>query len=175
MKSFLTAFGMTLTIIILLNSCSISYQLNGASVDYNLVKTISISDFPNHTAFAPSLSATFSDALRNKYIRQTRLRLVDNNADLELEGEITGYNIKETAVRESSQASPPLASMSELSITVRVRYTNNKRPSDDLDQSFTAAQSFPNDVSIEEAQVQLIPKIIDDLVDLIYNATLGNW
>ncbi len=156
---------------ILLNSCSISYKFNGASVDYNLIKTISIQDFPNHARLVyPTLSATFSDALRNKYIRQTRLKIVDNNADLELEGEITGYEVKGLAVKENSYAS-----MTELSVTVKVRYTNNKRPTDDLEQSFTSSKPFSNDQTLDQVQDQLIPEIIEDLVDQIYNATLGNW
>jgi len=156
---------------LIINSCSISYQFNGASVDYNVVKTISIQDFPNHAQLVvPTLSATFSDALRNKYIRQTRLRIVDNNADLELEGEITGYDVKGLAVREDA-----FASMTELSITVKVRYTNNKKPSDDLQQSFTSSQPFSNTSTLDQVQDELITKIVDDLIDKIYNATLGNW
>ena len=157
---------------LLINSCSISYKFNGASVDYNLIKTISVQDFPNYARLVyPTLSATFSDALRNKYIRQTRLKIVDNNADLELEGEITGYDVKGLAVKEDSYAS-----MTELSISVKVRYTNNKRPADDLNnQSFTSSRPFSNTQTLDQVQDQLIPEIVDDLIDQIYNATLGNW
>ena len=172
MRRFLMAVGMTLTITILLNSCSIRYQLDGASVDYNLIKTISIQDFPNYaTLVNPVLSAQFSDALRNKYIRQTRLKIVESSADLELEGEITGYNIKGMAVKEDA-----FASMTELSVTVKIRYVNNKRPSDDIkDQSFTASKPFSNTETLDQVEDQLVTEIIDDLVDQIYNATLGNW
>jgi len=170
MKRFLTAFGMTLCLLII-NSCSISYKFNGASVDYNLVKTISVQDFPNYAKLVyPTLSATFSDALRNKFIRQTRLKMVNNNADLEIEGEITGYDVKGLAVKPDAYAS-----MTELSVTVKVRYTNNKRPSDDLEQSFTSSQPFSNTQTLDQVQDELIPQIIDDLVDQIFNTTLGNW
>ncbi|MCL2650797.1 MAG: LPS assembly lipoprotein LptE [Candidatus Azobacteroides sp.] len=163
---FILLFGL------LISSCSISYQFNGASVDYNIVKTISIQDFPNQAQLVvPTLSATFSDALRNKFTRQTRLRTVNSNADLELEGEITDYGVKNLAVRGEDA----LATMAELSVTVKVRYTNNKRPSDDLQQSFTSSQSFSQTLTIDQVQDELITKIVDDLVDQIYNATLGNW
>jgi len=165
MTSLLCLFG------ILINSCSISYKFNGATVDYNVVKTISVQDFPNYaTLVYPTLSATFSDALRNKFIRQTRLRMVNNNADLEIEGEITQYGMKGLAVKEDA-----FASMTELSVTVKVRYTNNKRPSDNLEQSFTSSQPFSNTLTIDQVQDELITKIVDDLVDQIFNATLGSW
>ncbi len=156
---------------LVLNACSISYKFNGASVDYNLVKTISIKDFPNQaTLVNPTLSAIFSDALRNKYIRQTKLKMVENNADLELEGEITGYNVRGMAVKEDAYAS-----MTELSITVKVRYINNKKQGDDIDQSFTSSRPFSNSSTLEQVQDQLVPEIVDDLVDQIYTTTLGNW
>ena len=165
-KTFLVIF-----IVLFFNSCSVSYKFDGASVDYNVVKTISIQDFPNQARLVyPTLSATFSDALRNKYVRQTRLKIVDNNADLELEGEITAYDVKGLAVKDNAYAS-----MTELSITVKVRYANNKKPSDDLEQSFTSSRPFPNTQALDQVQDQLIPEIVDDLIDQIYNTTLGNW
>lgn len=164
--AFLLLFGLTI------NSCSVSYQFNGASVDYNIVKTISIQDFPNHAQLVyPTLSASFSDALRNKFIRQTRLRIVDNNADLELEGEITGYEIKGIAAKADQ-----FDSMTELIVTVRVRYINNQNPDDDLQQSFTSNRQFDNSMgSLDQMENELVTDIIEDLVDQIYNATLGNW
>jgi len=160
-----------LCLCILITSCSVSYKFDGASVDYNTVKTISIQDFPNHASLVyPTLSPTFSDALRNKYVRQTRLKIVDNNADLELEGEITAYDVKGLAVKADAYAS-----MTELSITVKVRYVNNKKQGDDLNQSFTSSRPFSNTQTLDQVQDQLIPEIIDDLIDQIYNATLGNW
>ncbi len=171
MKIHLKKILFLLPLVVLMTSCSISYKFNGASVNYDLVKTISIKDFPNQaTLVYPTLSATFSDALRNKYTRQTRLKTVENNADLEIEGEITGYDVRGMAVKENAYAS-----MTELSITVKVRYTNNKKPDEDLEQSFTSSRPFSNTSTLEQVQDQLIPEIVDDLVDQIYNATLGNW
>ena len=156
---------------ILINSCSVSYKFDGASVDYNTVKTISIQDFPNHAKLIyPTLSSSFSDALRNKYIRQTRLKIVNDNADLELEGEITAYDVKGLAVKADAYAS-----MTELSISIKIRYVNNKKQGDDLDQSFTSSRPFSNTQTLDQVQDQLIPEIIEDLIDQIYNATLGKW
>ena len=32
-----------------------------------------------------------------------------------------------------------------------------------------------NTQTLDQVQDQLIPEIVDDLIDQIYNATLGNW
>ena len=79
---------------LIVTACSISYKFNGASIDYTKVKTITIKDFPNQAPLVyPPLSQKFTEALKDIYIRQTRLQLVNSNGDLDLEGEITGYDL----------------------------------------------------------------------------------
>ena len=108
----------------LLVSCSISYKFNGASIDYTKVKTISIKDFPNQASLVyPVLSQMFTDKLKDIYIRQTRLEMVKDNGDLDIEGEIIGYELAAMAVKEDAYAS-----RTKLTITVRVRYTNQSKP-----------------------------------------------
>ena len=91
---------------LVLTACSISYKFNGASIDYTKVKTITIKDFPNQAPLVyPQLSQEFTEALKDIYIRQTRLQLVNDNGDLELEGEITGYQLTPMAVKEDAWSS----------------------------------------------------------------------
>ena len=81
-------------IILLLSSCTISYKFNGASINYNLIKTISVSDFPIRAALVyPPLSEVFTNSLKDAYTQQTALQMVDVNGDLQVEGEITGYDL----------------------------------------------------------------------------------
>ncbi|GBU07122.1 hypothetical protein AwDysgo_04530 [Bacteroidales bacterium] len=156
---------------LILLSCSVSYKFNGASVDYNLVKTMTIDLFPNQAEVVyPSLSQTFTDGLKNKFITQTRLRMQPNNGDLHLEGEITSYQLTQSAVKDDG-----FSSQNRLTISVKLRYTNNKKPTDDLDQSFSGYREFPSTELLESVQDRLIREIVEDLADEIYNATLGNW
>ena len=108
---------------LIVTACSISYKFNGASIDYTKVKTITIKDFPNQAPLVyPPLSQKFTEALKDIYIRQTRLQLVGSNGDLDLEGEITGYDLTPMAVKEDAYAS-----QTKLTITVRVRYAIRMR------------------------------------------------
>ena len=90
-----------------LSGCRISYKFNGAAIDYNVYKTISIGNFPIRAALVyPPLQQTFENALLDYVQRNTRLQVVDNvNADLQLEGEITGYTLTPQAVTE--KLTPP--------------------------------------------------------------------
>jgi hypothetical protein len=135
------------------------------------VKTISIKDFPNQADLVyPPLSQKFTEALRNKYISQTRLQMVETNADLELEGEIISYGVTDISVTIDG-----FASKTRLSVSIRVRYTNNKKPSDDLEQTFSSYREYENTYSLDQVEEQLATQMINDLTDEIFNATLGNW
>ena len=159
-------------LLFLLAGCSITYQFNGASVDYDLTKSISVQDFPNYADYVvPTLSQTFTQALRNRFINQTRLKMIDVNADLEVEGEIIGYRTDDMAVKADA-----LASETKLTITVKVRYRNTKKPDEDFEQSFSAYRSVDTSRgTLDAVENELITQIVEDLTDQIFNATLGNW
>ncbi|WP_293710248.1 LptE family protein [uncultured Parabacteroides sp.] len=156
---------------LVLTACSISYKFNGASIDYTKVKTITIKDFPNQAPLVyPQLSQEFTEALKDIYIRQTRLQLVNDNGDLELEGEITGYQLTPMAVKEDAWSS-----QTKLTITVRVRYSNRTNPDEDFEQTFSAYQEFDATRMLQDVEPEYVPLIIEEIVDQIYNATVANW
>ena len=155
-----------------LYSCSISYSFKNKSViDYTKVSSISIKDFPNLAShvYAP-LAQQFTEALRDKYTRQTKLRVVREGGDLDLEGEIAGYNFASMAVTDGAYAS-----QTRLTVSIRVRYTNNTNPDDFLEQTFSAYQEFPNTSLIDQVQDELCRLIIEEIVDAIFNETVAKW
>ena len=148
-----------------------SYKFNGAALDYNVYKTIFVSNFPIRAALVyPPLQQTFENELLDYISRNTRLRIVDTSADLQMEGEITGYSLSPQAVTEDAYASK-----TRLTITVRVKYTDNKQDGKDVDQSFSAYRDFDSSEMLTDVQDELCSQISKELVDLIFNATLGNW
>lgn len=152
-------------------SCRISYKFNGAALDYNVYKTIRVSQFPIRAALVyPPLQQLFENELLDYITRNTRLQVVDGASDLEMEGEITGYSLSPQAVTENA-----IASKTRLTITVRVKYTDTKNEKNDVDQTFSAYQDFDSSEMLTDVQDQLCQEITDQLVDLIFNATLGNW
>lgn len=157
---------------IVFQACSISYKFNGAALDYDVYKTIAISQFPIRAALVyPPLQQTFENQLNDMITRQTRLQVVDsNNTDLRLEGEITGYNLSPQAVNEDAYAS-----QTRLTITVRVKYIDNKKEGQDVDQTFSAYRDFSSNELLTDVQDELCTQISKELADLIFNATIGNW
>ena len=160
-----------LVLSVIMAGCTISYKFNGASIDYTKVKTISIKDFPNQAPLVyPPLSQQFTEGVKDIYVRQTRLSLVRDNGDLQLEGEITGYDLTPMAVKEDAYSSK-----TKLTITVKVRYTNRTNADEDFERSFSAYREFDSNVMLQDVQDQLCSEIIEELADQIYNSTVANW
>lgn len=153
-------------------ACLPRYTLNGASIDYNTYKTISFGEFPiRATLVYPPLQPMFENKMTDMIAQQTRLRVIDGqNADLRMEGEITNYQLSPQAVGEDAYAS-----QTRLTVSVRVKYINNKNQSLSKDLSFSAYRDFSSSELLVDVQDELCNQICKDLADLIFNATLGDW
>ena len=152
-------------------SCSISYKFNQSSIDYTKISSISIKDFPNiaQLVYAP-LAQQFTEALKDKYTRQTKLRVLRDGGDLDLEGEITGYNFTPLAAGDNMYAS-----QTRLTITVRVRFTNKADSEKDFEKTFSAKSEFDNARTIDQVQDELCDVIMKEIIDQIFNETVANW
>ena len=167
----LSGWLMVAIILPLMGGCVPSYKFNGSALNYDIYKTINISEFPIRAALVyPPLQQTFENKLLDTVTRQTRLQEVDGNSDLEMTGEITGYSLSPQSVGEDAYATE-----TRLTITVRVKYTDTKNSANDVDQSFSAYRQFSSSMMLTDVQDDLCNEICDELVDLIFNATLGNW
>lgn len=159
------------TFVLLLSSCSISYKFNGANINYQTTHSISIADFPNNAAMVnPTLSNNLTEGIRDLYQRQTRLQVLRKGGDLELEGEITGYDISQGAIGSDSYATE-----SKLTITVMVHFTNNIYPEESFDKAFSAYQTFDSSRLLTDVQDELCAIIIKEIAENIYNDTVAKW
>lgn len=153
----------------LVSSCGI-YSFTGTSIQAD-VNTITI-PYVEYKALRvnPSLSSELTDALQDKFRKLTRLEQVDMDGDLELVCEITGYDVKATAVTADEQAA-----QNRLTVTVKVEFTNRKYPEDDVSKSFSAYEDFDATMSLDAVEGTLCETIIEKLVEDIFNATVAQW
>lgn len=164
---------LTLVVVLIITSCSFSYKFDGGTINYELTKTITIHEFPNRAAMVnPMLSQILDQQLNNRFIEQTRLNPVASNGDVEISGEITQYSTQDLGVKEDTYAS-----MTKLTISIRVDYENKKEPDQDLSaQTFTAYREFDSTSTLlSDVEDELCRQICEELVDMIYNSTVANW
>lgn len=159
-------------LVCVVTACSISYKFNGASINYDIVKTISFANFPNRSAafvWGP-MESMFNTELQDRYMRQTKLKQVRSGGDLELSGEITNYDAYNKGV-----GSDGYSTMAELKMTVNVRFTNNSNHTEDFEQQYSASQEYNSSSSLSSVQEELVTQMIEDIVDQIFNDTVANW
>lgn len=156
---------------VLLAACTISYKLNSSSIDYSVMKTITLETFTNRAAYQWSpMASMFNNSLSDIYVRQTKLRQVKRDGDLVLSGEITSYDQTNKSISADGYAA-----MVQLKMTVKVIYKNNKNSAENFERSFSAAREYDSSQQLSAVQEELVQQMIDEIVDQIFNATVANW
>jgi hypothetical protein len=160
-----------LVIMIAFNSCSI--KLNGESIPPEM-KTISVQFFENNAQLVvPYLSQQFTEDLKSRIRSQTRLSLKQNDADANIEGRITNYDISPVSLTDNTRLT---AGSNRLTITVSAKYTNNLNPKQSFEESFTRYKEFAlNGQSLQNLEPQLIKDINVMLTEDIFNRAFAQW
>ena len=155
-----------------LNSCRItSISLNGSSINYALVKSISVEKFPITCAYvwAP-MEGMFYNSLSDAYSNKTKLQVIQRNGDMQLAGEITEY-----AQLNKSISSDGYSAQTQLKMTVNVRFVNSSNHDEDFEKTFSSTAEYDSSQQLNAVQEELVQQMIDDIVDQIFNATVANW
>ncbi|QRX64974.1 LptE family protein [Dysgonomonadaceae bacterium zrk40] len=156
---------------VMASSCRISYSFRTTSIDYELTKTLMIAHFVNQAPLVyPPLEQRFNEEMKDMFTRNTRLQLVNQNGDMEIEGEIVGYELTPLAVQEDA-----FASETKLTMTVRMRFRNNKTDAPQIEERISANRTFSSNTVFDSVQDQLMGELIEEIVDQIFNATMANW
>lgn len=159
----------TALLVVLVSSCGI-YSFTGTSIQPD-VYSITINYFEYKALRVnPSLSNDLTEAMKDKFRKLTRLEQVDMDGDLELTGEITGYDVKPQAV-----TSDEVAAQNRLTVTVKVAFTNRKYPEDDFDKSFSAYADYDSMQSLDAVEAGLCEEIIEKIVEDVFNASVAQW
>ena len=165
MKKFLLCIIIALAAV----SCGI-YSFTGTNIQPD-VKTITI-PLVEYKALRvnPSLANDLTEALQDKFRKLTSLEQVEEDGDLELVCEVTGYDIKAQAVTANE-----VAAQNRLTVTVKIEFTNRKYPEDDVSQSFSAYEDYPSENYLDAVEAGLCETIIEKIVEDIFNATVAQW
>lgn len=157
---------------LVLGACSIDfYKFNGASIDYTKTKTIQIDNFPIRSAYVWSpMQSIFQNRLTDIFAQQTKLRQVKRGGDLQLAGEIVGFDQFNKGI-----SSDGYSSQVQLKMTVNVRFTNNVNHKEDFEKQFSATAEYPATQQLVSVQEELVTQMTKDITDQIFNATVANW
>jgi hypothetical protein len=147
-----------------------AYSFTGATTNAD---TIQVGFFRNEaTLVEPTLSQRFTPELQDLFLRQTNLTLENNpNADLRLEGEITGYR-----VNPMSATAQQTAAQNRLTVTINVRFFNKLDEEKDFEKSFSFYSDFDANQQLAGATLEAaLDEILERILQDIFNAALGDW
>lgn len=155
---------------LLLSGCRMSVSLTGGTVDPR-AKTVAIATFPNNASLVnPTLSQTFTTALKDKVQGQTPLTIVDENGDYEIEGEITDYSVNPVAIQGNDTPA-----QNRLTITVKVRFYNKYNEELNFEQNFSRYADYYSSQNLSSVETALVTEITDALTEDIFNKAFVNW
>jgi hypothetical protein len=148
------------------------YSFTGADINYSTTKTVQVNYFRNNAPqVEPGIDRDFTQKLQDLLLNQTSLDLVNNNADLVFEGEITQfYTAPITATSNST------AAQNRLTIAVNVRFFNTKEPLKDFEQPFSFYYDYTGtSLLVGSALDAAVDIIFERITQDIFNKSLANW
>ncbi len=163
------------TILILLlaaflcDGCGI-YSFSGTSIQPD-VKSITIEPVENKAMKVnPSLASTLFEQMCDKYKKLTKLEQVEEEGDLNVKATIESYQVSAAAVTANE-----VAALNRLTVTVKVKFVNEKHPEENFEKSFAAYEDYDSTNSLDAVEAQLCDTIVEKLIEDIFNATVANW
>ena len=143
--------------------------MSGASTEG--LATVSVDYFPNRADIVnPSLSQEFTEMLKDKFISQTRLEMVPAGGDIIFSGEVIGYSTDPAAITGNETAA-----LNRFTIEIKVKFTNQKDPTKDFESTFRHFSEYDSQNSLDAVEGDLVPEILEKIVEDIFNRALVNW
>jgi hypothetical protein len=168
-KLFNIQLAIVMIVATLFSSCGI-YSFKDAVIPEN-VKTIKIGFIENKARYVnPQLAPLLTDKLQQKIISQTKLtRTNSDDAHYQIYATITNYDPSQTVGVSERQAST-----NRLTVTVHVVL---KKTLDNKEQEFDVSRNFDfsANLSLSQAEAQLMEDIVRNISDDIFNQIFSNW
>jgi len=146
-----------------------NYSFSGASLSPE-IKTVSIDYFPNRSSLVnPVLSQAFTEALKDKFTSEAGLSLVSSNGDLEFSGAIINYKLSPVSIQQNE------AAMMRLTISIQVKFVNNKDDLQSFTQTFSDFSDYGVDQDFSSVENDLNTIIIKKITEKIFMKSAANW
>ena len=148
------------------------YSFTGVSIPDN-VSTIYIPFFPDNSGSGlADLSEQLNNALINRFVNQTRLRLVssEDQADIILSGSITGYSNQPFSVSGNQTAS---LNRVQVSVSATFLYTNDEQPL--WARQFSGQSEYDPGVDPLDGESVAASESMDRIAQNMFNDSVGRW
>ena len=168
-RRLLRILPLLLALVLTVSGCWL-YSFSGTSIQPD-VKTICIEPVENKAMKVnPSLANNLFEAMCDKYKKLTKLEQVSDGGDLYVLATIESYQVSAAVVTADE-----VAALNRLTVTVKVKFVNEKHQEDNFEKSFAAYEDYNSENSLDAVEGTLCDTIIEKIVEDIFNATVANW
>ena len=151
------------------------YSFNGTNIDPT-VRTISVATIQNNAPQGPAfLTQRFTEDLKDYFQRNTNLKLVPRDGDLQFEGNVVAFDFAPAAIQKVDGVDQ--AGSNILTVQVKIRFTNTKDDKQSFEQIFQSSDPFPGTQSISTitSDPNTVRRTTDKIVTDIFNKSVANW
>jgi hypothetical protein len=151
------------------SSCKYYNFTGTGKIDAN---TFQVNYFQNNAPLVePGIERTFTLELQEIIQGQTNLNLVSQGGDLVYEGEIVDYRITPMTATADQRAA-----QNRLTVTVMVRFTNNKKEDDNFEKRFSFFHDYPaNEQMAGSRLTTALDEIFERITQDVFNESLAKW
>lgn len=154
-------------LVVFLHSC---YSFKGINIPTN-VETYNIPFIEMTTPDAPpSINTDLQDKLILRINQESRLTFNEVSPDIILKTTLTRFFVESIGANAQNSVDA-----NQLSISVKVEFTDNKNEENSWTKSFTNNRQFPTGTSLLSVQDALVDEIFEDIVEDIFNQAFTNW
>jgi hypothetical protein len=147
--------------------CNI-YKFNEATIP-DSIRTVKLNIIENRAQYVnPQIAQKLTDKLRQKIIGQTRLSPNTDNPDWEISAYVTDYSFSTSAISNQE------VSANRLTVQVHVTLTDHKS-NDTKDHDVSRSFEFKGNMTVQQAEAQLMEEMVRTLTDEIFNKLFSNW
>ena len=165
---------LALSVLLGLSGCGV-YSFNGTNID-PAVRTISIATIQNNAPTGPAfLTQRFTEDLKDYFQRNTNLKIVPRDGDLQFDGNIVAYDFAPASIQQLNGVDQ--AGSNRLTIQVKIRFTNTKDDKQSFEQIFQNFDDFPGTQNIAtiNSDPGAVRRTTDKVITDIFNKSVANW
>jgi len=148
--------------------CKIS--LSGISIPES-ARSVSVENFENQAAQTnPAFPQQITEELRQRFLSQTRLQVINSNGDLGFSGVVTQYHTQSLALTGKETSA-----LTRLNISIKVKFDNRLNPEKNFEKTFSRFADFQANQPLSAVESALLQEISEQLVQDIFNEAFLDW
>ena len=135
------------------------------------VKTFRVIQLDNKAQYVNAqLSPQLTEKLKQKIIGNTRLQQVNgDDAHYEISGYVSQYNVSVISIADKNNTG------NRLNVGFHLIFKNSLDETKNFEADLSRSYDFAGDLSLSDVGNTLTPKIVEGIVDEIFNKIFSNW